>query len=252
MDRYIFRPRPQADAALRLLCFAPAGHGAAIFRDWGRGLPPHIDVCAIRLPGRENIRMEPLITDFTRLIDLAVGIVEPYLDRPFAVFGHSMGAWLAFEVARRLAANGTTPLHLFVSGRQAPQVERHAQPIHDLPEPELIAEIQRRYNGIPQVLLNEPELLKLTLPILRADLAALAGHRCVAAAPLDCDLSCYAGVDDREIGEDELEAWRRQTTRRFTLQRFPGDHFYMSGRSAPALLSTIARSLPHVHEAARA
>ena len=242
-DRFMFLPRPSPRASFRLLCFPPAGYGAAIYRDLGRALPERLEVCSVRLPGRENLRAEPLITDFSRLIEAAVSIVTPYLDRPFAIFGHSMGSWLAFEVGRRLRNAGRLPAHLFVSGRRAPQIAKTAAPIHDLPDNEFIAEIQRRYNGIPQTLLNEPELLHLTLPILRADLAALESYQYSDDAALDCAISCYAGRDDHELKEDDLAAWRKQTSRNFKLIRFPGDHFYLTGAGAPGILADIANTL---------
>lgn len=239
----MFLPRPRPRASLRLLCFPPAGYGAAIYRELGRALPEQLEVCSVRLPGRENLRAEPLIKAFPRLIEAAIDIVAPYLDRPFAIFGHSMGSWLAFEVSRRLRNTGRLPAHLFVSGRRAPQITKTIPPIHDLPDDEFIAEIQRRYNGIPQTLLDEPELLQLTLPILRADLAALDSYEYSEDAVLDCAISCYAGLHDHELKEDELAAWREQTRKDFKLIRFPGDHFYLTGAGASFLHAEIGKTL---------
>ncbi len=243
----MFVPRPRAGATLRLFCFSPAGYGASIYRDWARRLPDDIEVCAVRLPGRENLRQHPLLSTFEPLVDTATRIIAPYLDRPFAIFGHSMGSWVGFEVARRVRASaGTQPVHLFVSGRRAPHVEGSQPPIHELPEDELIAEIQRRYGGIPDAVLSEPELLALTLPILRADLAALHSYRYVSGPPYDCDITCFTGADDREIATAGMEAWGEHTAGTFVLTTLPGGHFYLTGPSGVTLVERIGETLRSV------
>jgi medium-chain acyl-[acyl-carrier-protein] hydrolase len=243
-DRFVFRPLPRPHATLRLFCFSPAGHGAALYRDWGRGLPQHVEVCAVRFPGRENVRSEPLLTSFAELVEKTADIVAPYLDLPFAMFGHSMGSFVAFEVLRLLRERRQlAALALFVSGRWAPQIVKDRAPIHELPQPELIAEIQRRYNGIPQAVLNEPEILDLTLPIVRADFAALTDYRYIPQDPFSCPVACYGGLQDSEVSVDDLDAWRVHTTGSFELQRFPGDHFFLTGPAAPALRAAIANTL---------
>jgi medium-chain acyl-[acyl-carrier-protein] hydrolase len=207
-------------------------------------MPDDVEVCAVRLPGRENLRAEPFAPDFESLADKAADILEPYSDLPYAAFGHSMGSWLAFEAGRRLRRRrGREPLALFVSGRRAPHIAGHQTPIHDLPQAEFIAEIQRRYNGIPAVVLTEPELLALTLPVLRADLAVLTSYEYDAQAPLGCPLYCYSGEEDHEISADELRAWREHTADRFEVRRFAGDHFYLTGPSGVALRADIAARL---------
>lgn len=240
----MFRPRPRPNAKLRLFCFTPAGYGSSFYRDWWRGLPEHIEVCAVRLPGRENLRSLPPLTSFPLLLKQAEKSLAPYLDRPFALFGHSMGACLAFEAARRVRiTHDAAPVALFVSGRRAPHIEREARSIHALPKDALLREIQQRYGGIPQALLDEPELLDLTLPILRADLAALESYEYVRQPKLDCPVSCFTGTDDHEITSDELEAWYVHTTNRFELTAFPGGHFYVADPSREAVLCKIASVL---------
>jgi medium-chain acyl-[acyl-carrier-protein] hydrolase len=196
------------------------------------------------LPGRENRRNERLLEDFDAIVDAAEAMVRPYLDRPAALFGHSMGSWVAFEVTRRISTDvAQRPRHLFVSGRRAPQLGNVLSPIHGLPDDELIGEIQHRYGGIPDAVLKEPELLAITLPILRADLAALHSYRYSAQARLDCRISCFAGREDRLLSQDDLEAWRSQTSAGFDLERYPGGHFYLTGPSASTLLGRIGAML---------
>jgi medium-chain acyl-[acyl-carrier-protein] hydrolase len=198
----------------------------------------------VRLPGREHLRGEPFVTDFSALVDKVARILEPYADLPYAAFGHSMGSWLAFEACQRLhEAHGVAPTALFVSGRRAPHMTGHQTPIHELPQTEFIAEIQRRYNGIPAVVLTEPELLALTLPVLRADLAVLTTYAYEPRPPFDCPLYCYSGEADHEITIDELDGWRQHTVGPFQLRRLAGDHFYLTGQSGAALRADIARRL---------
>ena len=180
----------------------------------------------MQLPGREQRLREPLFTQLNPLIDTLVEALLPYLDLPFAFFGHSLGAIICFELARQLRRQKyLTPLHLFVSGRRAPQIP-DLQPIHQLPKALFIEQL-RRYNGTPEAVLQNNELMELLLPILRADLAINETYRYQSEAPLDCSLSAFGGLQDRKVSCYELELWREHTNSSFSLDMFSGDHFFL-------------------------
>jgi len=224
---WITCPFPNPQASLRLFCFPYAGGGALSFRGWGTQLPPGVEVRPIELPGR-GMRLKE--APFTRLVPLVEAVVEallPYLDKPFAFFGHSMGALISFEVARRLRRDqALNPVHLFVSGRRAPQWPDPDPPIHALPEAEFLGEL-RRLNGTPEAVLANRELMQLLLPVLRADFAVLETYCYEPASPLECPIAAFGGLQDPEVACEMLEAWRQQTRSDFSLQMLPGDHFFL-------------------------
>ncbi|MBZ4194220.1 MAG: alpha/beta fold hydrolase [Candidatus Contendobacter sp.] len=241
--------RPKPNAGLRLFCFAHAGGAASAFHPWGAKLEG-VDVWAIQLPGREGRLSEPLLTDFTVLQDRLARELTPHLDRPFAFFGHSMGAILAYEIARELRQRRLPPPErLYVSGRRAPTLPNLDPPLHPLPDREFIAELKRRFAGLPAVILAEPELLALFLPILRADLMMLERHEFRTDAVLDVPITAYGGQDDPQTLPEALAAWRELTTREFAMRHFPGGHFYLHEqreRFLPYLAGELSRRLPAV------
>jgi medium-chain acyl-[acyl-carrier-protein] hydrolase len=215
-----------------------------MYRGWDQYLAENVEVCAVSLPGREMLLRERPVPDLHRLAEEVARQIRPDLDRPFALFGHSMGSWLAFEVARALRRSGAPfPFRLFVSGRRAPQLPARDPAMHDLDDGQLIAEIQRRYGGIPQTVLREPDLLALLLPALRADLTALETYQYRDEAPLGCAISCFGGIADAHVPRDDLEPWRLLTAGAFELMQFPGAHFYLQESSRKALLEAIDRTL---------
>jgi medium-chain acyl-[acyl-carrier-protein] hydrolase len=239
---WFVRPRPQPDARCRLFCFPYAGIGPTMYRPWPALLPGDIDLWAVQPPGREARFREPPLADIHTLVDAISAAMEPHLDRPFALFGHSMGACVAFEVARALAKRGTVPVRLFVSGRRAPGAVTHEPDIHHLPDDAFVAAIRRRYNGIPAAVLEHPELLQLLLPALRADIAALERHTHRAGPPLDCPILALGGSRDPVVPAGELAHWRAATNDEFAQRVFEGDHFYLQA-TREALLQTLVATL---------
>jgi medium-chain acyl-[acyl-carrier-protein] hydrolase len=233
-------PRPNPQARLRLFCFPYSGASASAYYRWADGLPAALEVCPVQLPGRGTRLSEP---PYNRLDDMVPPVAEallPYLDRPFALFGHSMGALLGFEVARHLRRHyDLLPAKLVVSGHAGPQLPDRNPPLHALPEPEF-RERLRELNGTPPEVLAHPELMQLLVPILRADFAASETYVYRAEEPLDCAIAAYGGLADPHVDRAELEAWQEQTTGPFSLRMLPGDHFYLNTHQA-LLLQSLAR-----------
>jgi medium-chain acyl-[acyl-carrier-protein] hydrolase len=159
--------------------------------------------------------------------------LEPRFEQPFAFFGHSLGAVICFELARLLRKErGIEPACLYVSGCRAPQLRTERAATYNLPESEFVAEL-RRLNGTPDSVLDHPELMRLMLPIIRADFEISQTYSYLPDEPLSCPISAYGGLQDTEVARESLEAWQGQTTASFSLKVFPGDHFFIhSARSA--------------------
>lgn len=239
---WIVYPRPNPQARLRLFCFPYAGGGASIYRLWPNDLPAAVEVCAIQPPGRETRMREKPFTHVAPLAQALAPILRPYLDRPFAFFGYSLGSLVGFELARELRRQGDAqPLHLFVGGRRAPQTPDPEPPIHDLPEAEFLVEL-RRLSGTPEAVLQNAELMQLLQPLLRADFAVNETYVFTEDPPLDCPISAYGGLEDAEASREDLAAWREQTRGSFKLQMFPGGHFFLNSDRA-MLLRAISEDL---------
>jgi len=233
-------PNPRSRA--RLFCFPYAGGGAVIFRDWARALPPDIEVCAATLPGRGSRMLEPPLTRLSAVVAHLTDAITSYLDKPFAFFGHSMGALTAFELARRLSREvGVEPKCLLVSGCRAPHLPDPDPPPYALPEPELIGYL-RRLNGTPEEVLEKRELMELMMPILRADFEAVSTYAYVEGTPLGCPASAYGGLRDPMVRREHLAAWREHTAAGFALRMFDGDHFFIH-QTAPQLIGAISSEL---------
>ncbi len=239
------RGRTDSDAAsVRLFCLPHAGAGPSAYNVWRRFLPERIEVCPIQIPGREARLSEPSITDCTTLIEAITLALAGHLDRPYAIFGHSMGALLALDLAQSLRLHGLRlPSHLFVSGRNATHVPVKHGSIHKMTDESFLAALATRYGGLPQEILDTPELLELYLPILRADLTLLETHQYQRLAPLNCPISAFSGKDDANVSNAGLEAWGEHTSAAFQTRWFDGGHFYLSGPSRTPLLDFIGSEL---------
>ncbi len=219
--------RPKTSAKLRLFCFPYSGSGATIFRSWSDGLPAFVEVFPVQPPGRETRLREPPFTRITPLVQAAADGLLPYLDKPFAFFGHSVGALIAFELARYLRRQcDLLPVHLFFSGRGAPHVPDPDPPAHNRTDAEFIEEV-RRYNGTPDEVFENPELLALFIPILRADFAINETYTYVEQRPFSCPITAFGGAQDYKRHGIDLEEWSVHTTARFSAHMFSGDHFFL-------------------------
>lgn len=241
-DSWIACRKPRPQARLRLFCFPYAGGGALIFRTWADGLPADVEVCPVQLPGRGTRLMEPLFTQLSPLIQALAQALLPLLDKPFAFFGHSLGALVSFELARQLRRQyGVQPVRLFVSASRAPQLPHRGLPIHTRSEGDFLAEL-RHLNGTPREVLDHEELMQISLPVLRADFAVYETYVYPTEPPLNYPISAFGGLRDRTVSQSDLEAWREQTSVSFSLQMFPGDHFFLN-TTQPLLLRVLSQEL---------
>lgn len=245
LNPWLPAPRPDSTASLRLFCFPYAGGGAMIYRTWADSLPKSVEVIPIQLPGRETRLRETPFTSLQSLVETLGPVLLPYLDRPFAFFGHSMGGLISFELARWLRRHHELqPVHLFVSGRWAPQIVGPDPPSYNLPEAEFLEEV-RSLDGTPEEVFQHPELLQLLLPLLRADFTVCQTYTHLEEEPLRCPITVYGGLQDRSVGRAKLEGWRQHTAASFVLRMFPGGHFFLHG-SQQQLLHTLAHDLAQV------
>jgi len=221
-----YRPNPAAN--VRLFCFPFAGGNAMSYRTWANFLPKEIEVCPIELPGRGSRLREKPVTQLETMIKAIAADLFPFFNnKPYAIFGHSMGALIGFELIRYLRKmQAQEPVHLFVSGHIAPHVPYNRQPIYDLPDAEFVTEL-RKLNGTPQAVLDNDELMQLLIPILRADFAANETYVYEDDIPLNCPITAFGGLQDKDVSRADIEAWQKHTSSSFSMYMLPGDHFFL-------------------------
>lgn len=233
--------RQQAPPALRLFCFPYAGGSARIFSGWAERLPAGMEVCPVELPGRGTRFTDPLYDRLDPLVDDLLPGVLARADVPVVLFGYSLGALVAFELGRRLAArHDVTPRQLIVCAFRAPHLPRKGIPDHTLPEPQF-RERLREYNGTPEEVLADEQLMDVVGPILRADLAVPETYRHPDGARVTWPITAFAGADDPEAPPVDVAAWREETTGGFTLRVLPDDHFFLHSQE-----DTLLRALTEV------
>lgn len=237
-----FQVQPRSAARIRLFCFPYAGGSSAIFRQWSRDLPREIELVPALLPGRELKLREPPYTHIEPLIEALAREITPLLDKPFAFFGHSMGAIISFELARRLRTEHyVEPAHLVVSGRRSPRVPVRDPYIHNLPDPEFFAELEEM-NGTPREVLEHQELMEILSPMLRADFELCYNYDYIPGEPLQCPITVLGGLEDKTTPRHELEAWCDETTGNCQLHMLKGDHFFINQQHA-TILPIIKKAL---------
>ena len=215
---------------LRLFCFPHAGRGGSLFHGWGESLPASIAVFPVTAPGHEHRVAEPPIDDVQALARIMARELDGSFQEPFALFGHSLGALLAFELTRHLRrSGGVAPICLAVSGHRAPHIPRNEASTYDKPTAEFLAEL-RRLEGTPAEVLRDADLLELVLPVLRADFKAAESYRYDEEPPLACPIIAYGGAQDGDVPSPHLVAWRAHTRDRFCARLFEGGHFYINAQ----------------------
>jgi len=225
-NAWIRRFHPLPEARVRLVCFPHAGGSASYYFPVSRALAEVADVLVLQYPGRQDRRAEPCIEDTDELADAVTVALRERLDLPTVLFGHSMGATLAFEVARRLERDGIAFSGLVVSGRRAP-AQLGREQVHTASESQLISHV-KKLSGTDAGVLADPDILRMILPAIRSDYKAAETYRYRPGRPLSCPLFVLTGDDDPQVTPTEAEQWRDYTTGDFALEVFEGGHFYFS------------------------
>ena len=246
MDPWFPHAKKHRPGKFRLFCLPYAGGGASVFRGWAERLPPTLELWPVHLPGRESRIGDPAIARALPLVEALIPRLRPYLNVPYAFFGHSMGGLLAFELLRRISQEGLPmPVRVIVSARQAPHLPFRSESVHELDDAKFVASV-RDLNGTPEEVLNEPELLALVLPTLRADFALCETYTYQPGPTPDCILSPYGGLEDSHVHREDLEAWRTYATHVSPVRMFPGGHFFLHTARAQLLHAIAGELAPHL------
>jgi medium-chain acyl-[acyl-carrier-protein] hydrolase len=217
---------------LRLFCFPYAGGSAHVFREWQRHLAPEIDVCLVHLPGRARRIGERPHTRVGPLVEELADAIRDEVHGRFAFYGHSLGALISFELARELRRrNYNMPVGLFLSACRGPIRVRAVRPTFNLPDQELMAEMQK-LNGTPKEVFEYPEMQKVLLPLLRADFEITDTYEYLAESPLACPITVYAGEQDQHSSVKDMAFWEVQTSAECKTRVFSGDHFFIQSQKA--------------------
>ena len=234
-------------ATLQLIAVPHAGGGATAFADWPGMLPDGVALHAVDLPGHGRRMREPVVTDFDALVAQLATELADVVTGPYVLFGHSLGALLAFELARELRGSAGEPAALLVAGRNAPSLPSAHRPIHHLPDEEFVTAL-RGYGGMPDALGESPDLLELFRPVLRADITLAETYQRRPGRGLTCPVGAFAGRRDPLVDDLGLVAWRRETTGPFTLTVLDGGHFMLGAADFRTRLrerlALLARSVP--------
>jgi surfactin synthase thioesterase subunit len=227
-DQWIRRYHPAPGHDVQLVCLPHAGGSASFFFPVSAALHSRAEVLAVQYPGRQDRRAEKPIDDIETLADRVRDALRPWLTRPTVLFGHSMGAIVAYEVARRLERDGTVPARLVVSGRRAPSRARPER-VHLLDDARLVAELGR-LGGTETAMLGDEELRRMILPAVRSDYRAIETYEWAPGPPLRCPVTAFAGDRDPQTSPDEIAAWREYTAGGFASEVFAGGHFFLAER----------------------
>ncbi|MEU4895147.1 amino acid adenylation domain-containing protein [Streptomyces sp. NPDC044780] len=241
VQRWFGTAEPSGGRASLLFCLPHAGGGASAYRDWRALAPADVEVVPVHLPGRETRLMEPARRDARELAEELADVLPAFADRPFGLFGHSMGALLAFELSHALTARGHRPRALFVSGLDAPHRRAlPARPAHTLDD-EALRSALRGLDGTPPDVLDSPELLQTLLPVLRADAAVTETYTCPPRPPLTVPVTVCTGRDDPTLDPERTAAWAELSSAPVVFETFPGGHFYLRAQAGALLRLLSAR-----------
>jgi medium-chain acyl-[acyl-carrier-protein] hydrolase len=240
--RNFIRPNPwliqkvdPLDSGVRLFCFPHAGASAAVYRAWPKALMPAIQVYPVEIPGRATRAHEPCLRDLDMLVAAAHGGLQKYFDRPFALFGHSMGALIAYELARSLSESQIRYLvGLIVSGRRAPHIANTPSALYNLNGDEAITTL-RKLGGTPQAILEDQSALETLLPIIRADFEMVRRYKYRSGAKLCCSIVTMNGAEDHQVSKYDIEEWQACTNGQIRSYTLPGNHFFLESQATAAL-----------------
>ncbi|GAA3088487.1 thioesterase II family protein [Streptosporangium carneum] len=233
-------PLPRPGAATRLICFTHAGGSASAYRDWADLLPGSVELHAVQLPGRADRFGEPMPQDMETLVGAIVEATLPLLDRPLALFGHSMGAMVAYETTRALEARGADPVRLFASGCRAPHEPRRSPEISSYDDERFMAELVM-LGGTDLDVLSHPAIQQVVFPYVRADFRLIESHRHRPGPALRTPISVIVGDADPVVTPAQAKAWERHTLSGFSLTVMPGDHFYLQPQREAVVAEIVRR-----------
>ncbi|MFD4245117.1 thioesterase II family protein [Streptomyces sp. NPDC058525] len=240
-EKWLRRSHPAPDSGVRLVCLPHAGGSASFYFPMSKALAPAVEVLAVQYPGRQDRRGEPNIPSLPDLADRIFEAVRSLDEKPLALFGHSMGAVLAYEVALRMQDAGLpSPVRLFTSGRRAPSCERD-EGVHTQSDEHMVAEL-RKLSGTSAAMLNDPELLEMIMPAIRSDYRAVETYRYEPGRRLDCPVTVLTGDSDPRVSIEEAAAWENHTDGPTDLHVLPGGHFYLAEQNA-RVAALVARRL---------
>ncbi|MFE2546309.1 thioesterase II family protein [Actinacidiphila glaucinigra] len=240
-SRWIRRYHPSEGGRVRLVCLPHAGGSASFYFPMSQALAPASDVLSVQYPGRQDRRDEPGITDMATYADALTRELLPWIDRPLAFFGHSMGAVLAFEVTRRLEReHGVTPLRIFASGRRAPSSHRH-ETVHLRDDDGVVAEM-RELSGTDSRILGDEEILRMVLPAIRSDYTAIENYRATPGDRVSTPITVLTGDADPRTTREEAQAWAQHTTGEFEIHCFAGGHFFLANHQE-AIMKLVSEGL---------
>lgn len=231
---------PKSQASSRLFCFPYAGGGASLFRAWQQYLPQSIELCPVQLPGRETRAMEPAFSRIEPLVEMLSQDLKNYFDLPYAFFGYSMGALIAFDLARKLNGSARMPSFLFLAARRGPRLPGSSS-TKALTDSQFIDEL-RSLGGVTEAVLQSPEIMEMILPTLRADFLLCENYQYSPGKLLDCPILVLGGKEDKNIAHAELAAWSEETSASCSVKLFDGGHFFLHN-SHSAIVSYILNEL---------
>ncbi|WP_431924170.1 thioesterase II family protein [Micromonospora wenchangensis] len=241
-ERWITYPSPAPAARTKLLCLPYAGGGASLYRSWP-ALLPGVEVAAVQMPGHESRLGEPSHDRIEPLVHALATAAAPHLDKPYAIFGHSLGARVGFELARELRRRCLPgPVMLFASACRAPHVPRVPHPpVHAMSDPALLRML-RQMQTVPPEVLDDPDLASVLLPVMRADLNIVNSYEYTDEPALPCPIRVFGGTGDPEVREDDLYGWQAHTTSSFAVRMLPGGHLMIRQR-AREITQTVGQAI---------
>ena len=232
----------QPAATTRLFCFPFSGGTAGIYKDWKTSAPSHLEVVPIHLPGREKRFSETPFHDLGDMVAALLEVLAEHLDKPYAFYGHSMGAVILFELTRQIRARGLPlPQYLFPAGYRSPERPNPKSNIHHLSDDDFVEEL-RDYEGTPESFFEHEELVKAMLPMLKADFSVHETYKCYQAEPLPVPILAFHGRQDPVAPESEMLGWAAHTSAEFELYPLPGEHFFLHA-TRPLLMRKILNAL---------
>jgi len=230
-NKWFVIPKPNINADLQLICFPYAGGSASTFLPWIKNLPVNVELIIIQAPGRGARMGELAYSDMQALIEDLIKIIPSVLNKPYILFGHSLGSRIAFELMNQLKTlNHALPQHFIASGSRGPHHKCMKEPIYDLPHHEFIEEL-KHLNGTPQAVLENKELMELFLPLLKADFEIADRYCYTGKVRFNCPISVFGGEDDVEICLSKLNSWGDFFETDAEVHMFPENHFFIDSQS---------------------